>query len=118
VTPIVKGISNELIFDAATDKFLGNVPLVGIYFNAICARTMTWRLGILFTMLSARGEVIDDATVQDTTKLIRMVFPQTDAFKFQQPTYPTFEKLGTSVTDNSMEQFNRKISRALVAFDD
>lgn len=33
---------------------------------------MTWRLGILFTMLSAREEAIDDYTVQDTTKLIRL----------------------------------------------
>ena len=118
VTTIVKGISGELIFDIVADKFLGNVPLIGIYFNAICAKTMTWRLGILFTMLSARGEAIDDNAVQDTTKLIRMVFPQTDAFKFQQPTYQAFEKLVSSVTDNSMEQFNRKISKALDAFND
>lgn len=44
-------------------------------------------------MLSARGEAIDDSTVAGTTRLIRNVFPQTDAFKFQQPTYATFEKL-------------------------
>lgn len=118
VSSIVKGISSELIFDIVADKFLGQMPLIGIYFNAICAKTMTWRLGILFTMLAARGEAIDDATVQDTTKLIRMVFPQTDALKFQQPTYKTFEKLIISVADNSIEQFNNKISRALEAFDD
>lgn len=118
VTTIVKGISSELIFDVVADKVLGNVPLIGVYFNAICAKTMTWRLGILFTMLSARGEAIDDNTVADTTKLIRQVFPQTDTFKFQQPSYPTFEKLVTSVTGNSMEQFNRKISKALDAFDE
>ena len=118
VSSIVKGISSELIFDVVADKFLGNVPLVGIYFNAICAKTMTWRLGILFTMLSARGEAIDNYAVQDTIKLIRLVFPQTDAFKFQQPTYPTFEKLVLSVTDNTMEQFNNKISKALDVFDE
>ncbi len=115
-TTIVKGISNELIFDVVADKFLGNVPLIGVYFNAICAKTMTWRLGILFTMLSARGEAIDDSTVADTTRLIRNVFPQTDAFSFKQPTYPTFEKLITSVSGNSMEQFNRKIEQALDVF--
>lgn len=118
VSTIVKGISSELLFDIVADKFLGNVPLIGIYFNAICAKTMTWRLGILFTMLSARGEAIDNYTVQDTMKLIRMVFPQTDAFKFQQPTYPTFEKLVTSITGNSMEQFNQKICKALDVFDE
>lgn len=118
VNSIVKGISSELIFDVVADKFLGNVPLVGIYFNAICAKTMTWRLGILFTMLSARGEAIDNYTVQDTTKLIRLVFPQTDAFKFQQPTYQTFENLITSVSDNSMEQFNNKVAKALDVFNE
>lgn len=118
VSSIVKGISSELIFDIVADKFLGQMPLVGIYFNAICAKTMTWRLGILFTMLSARGEAIDDSTVEDTTRLIRMVFPQTDAFKFQQPTYPTFEKLIVSVSDNSMAYFNQKITKALDVFDD
>ena len=41
VSTIVKGISSELIFDIVADKFLGQVPLVGIYFNAICAKTMT-----------------------------------------------------------------------------
>ena len=118
VSSIVKGISNELIFDVVTDKVLGQVPLVGIYFNAICAKTMTWRLGILFTMLSARGEAIDEYTVEDATKLIRLVFPQSDTFKFQQPTYQTFVKLITSVTDNSMQQFNHKITKALEAFDE
>lgn len=118
VTSIVKGISSELIFDVIADKILGQVPLVGIYFNAICAKTMTWRLGILFTMLSARGEEIDDSTVQDTTKMIRMVFPQTDAFRFQQPIYPVFEKLVVSVYGNSMDEFNNKVTKALGIFDE
>ena len=118
VGSIVKGISSELLFDVIADKVLGQVPLVGIYFNAICAKTMTWRLGILFTMLSARGEAIDDNTVADTTKLIRLVFPQSDAFSFKQPTYQTFLKMITSVAGNSMEKFNEKISNALKAFDE
>jgi uncharacterized protein (DUF697 family) len=117
VTTIVKGISSELLFDIVADKVLGQVPLIGIYFNAICAKTMTWRLGILFTMLSARGEAIDEKAVQETTKLIRLVFPQTDIFKFQQPTYPTFEKLVVSVSGNSVDEFDNKISKALSAFD-
>ena len=118
VSSIVKGISSELLFDVVADKVLGQVPLLGIYFNAICAKTMTWRLGILFTMLSARGEAIDDSTVQDTTKMIRLVFPQADAFSFKQPTYQTFVKLITSVAGNSMEQFNNKVQKALEAFED
>lgn len=105
ITSIVKGISKELLFDVVADKALGHVPVFGIYFNAICAKTMTWRLGTLFAILSARGEAIDDYEVKDVVKLIRMAFPQTDAFKFQQPTYPTFEKLVTSVAEDNVEQF-------------
>ena len=118
ITSIVKGISKELLFDVFTDKALGHVPLFGIYFNAICAKTMTWRLGILFAILSARGETIDDYEVKDAVKLIRMAFPQTDAFKFQQPTYLTFGKLVTSVAGDNVEQFehlreNEKLIRAV-----
>lgn len=118
VSSIIKGISNELIFDVVADKFLGNVPLVGIYFNAICAKTMTWRLGILFTMLSARGEAIDENAVAETTRLIRMVFPQTDAFKFQQPTYGNFEKLVISVSGDTMKEFEQKVTKALSIFEE
>lgn len=113
---IVKGISSELLFDIVADKILGNVPLIGIYFNAICAKAMTWRLGILFTMLSSRGEEISDKTVGETTKLIRSIFPQNDTFKFKQPDYKTFEKLIISVEGDSVEQYNDKVKKALSAF--
>ena len=118
VTDLVSGMSNEILFDIVADKILGNVPLLGVYFNAICAKTMTWRLGILFTMLSARGEIIEKNTVADTMKLIRLVFPQSDAFRFQQPTYVEFEKMVVSVTENTMDKFNQKITKALSVFDE
>lgn len=118
VTSIVKGISSEVLFDIIADKALGQIPVVGIYFNAITAKTMTWRLGILFTMLSARGEAIDDRNVEDTAKMIRLVFPQKDAFSFKQPTYKDFEKLVLSISGNTMEEFNNKIQKALQVFDE
>lgn len=116
ISDIISGISNELLFDIVADKFLGNIPLIGIYFNSICAKTMTWRLGILFTMLAARGEEINSSAVANTTRLIRQVFPQTDAFSFKQPSYSQFEKMVVSVTDNSEAQFNEKIAKALDVF--
>ena len=117
VSSIVKGISSELLFDIVADKVLGNIPVVGIYFNAICAKTMTWRLGILFTMLSARGEDINTDSVQKTMKLIRKVFPQNDAFSFKQPSFDTFVKLIGKVTNISEESYERKIDKALAALD-
>ena len=44
--PILKPILPEIFTDLALDKFAGQIPLIGVYFNAICAKTMTWRLGI------------------------------------------------------------------------
>ena len=117
VGPILTGMSSEVLFDVVADKVLGNVPLLGIYFNAICAKTMTWRIGIVFTMLAARGDSVSSANINDVTKLVRQMFPQNDTFKFKQPTYATFEKMVVSVSGNSEAEFNKKISTALNAFD-
>lgn len=111
-------MSSELLFDIVADKVLGNVPVIGIYFNAICAKTMTWRFGIAFTMLLARGDEINPTSVKNVTKLIRLVFPQNDAFTFKQPSYETFEKLVLSVEENTQAQFENKIIKALEVFDE
>lgn len=116
IITIIKGIKEEILFDIVADKVLGQIPLVGIYFNAICAKAMTWRLGILFSMLSSRGEAINEQKVREATKLVRMLFPQNDSFKFKQPSYPTFEKLVVSVYENAEDEYNNKIGRALDAF--
>jgi len=106
---IIAGIVSEIFVDIAFDKFLGNVPLIGIYFNAICAKTMTWRLGTLFAMLSARGEEVESLAVRDAMVLIRKVFPQGDMFKFKTPDKAVFCKLVDGVTDIEPEDFNRKV---------
>lgn len=113
VVSIVKGISNEILFDLIADKALGQIPVIGIYFNAITAKTMTWRLGILFAVLSARGEEINDKNVEATVKMIRLMFPQQDIFSFKQPYYDAFEKMVLSVTESTMEDFDDKVNRAL-----
>lgn len=91
--PIVKSISGEILFDLVTDKVLGQIPVIGIYFNAICAKTMTWRLGILFAMLAGRGEGMEESDMKEIARRIRSVFPQSDAMRFKQPDYPAFERL-------------------------
>lgn len=115
--PIIKGASNEILFDLVADKALGSIPLVGIYFNAICAKTMTWRLGILFSMMASRGENMLEDDVKNTMKLIRHVFPQSETFKFKKPNYISFEKLLTSVHENSESVYQDKVESALKMFD-
>lgn len=115
VIDLVPGLIKEIIFDIVGDKMLGNVPIIGIYFNAICAKTLTWRLGILFTMLASRGEEITREGVCDATRLIRAMFPQTEAFTFKEPAYEVYEELVRSVEGDSMNIFEEKIKAAMHA---
>ncbi|MDZ4182700.1 MAG: hypothetical protein U1B83_07485 [Candidatus Cloacimonadaceae bacterium] len=114
---IITGIVGEIFVDIALDKILGNVPLIGIYFNAICAKTMTWRLGTLFAMLAARGDEIDESTVKESMALIRKVFPQTDMFKFTTPDKATFIRLVEGVSDIPQEDYQRKVIKMLEHID-
>lgn len=113
---VTKGVSSELLFDFAFDKIAGQIPIAGIYFNAICAKAMTWRLGILFAILSAQGDTVTQENVSDLMKLIRNVFPQKDIFKFVRPDYNSFEKLLHCAYDSS--EFESKINKALKVFED
>lgn len=44
---IPKGFKSEIIADLIVDKAICNVPIFRIPTNIICAKAMTWRLGIL-----------------------------------------------------------------------
>jgi hypothetical protein len=114
---IIKGILSEIFVDIALDKVMGNVPLIGIYFNAICAKTMTWRLGTLFTMLSAQGPDVEHIEVRDSMALIRKVFPQSDMFKFTTPEKEAFLKLVDGISNVTPEEYNRKVHKMLDMMD-
>jgi len=114
---IISGIVGEIFVDIALDKIMGNVPLIGIYFNAICAKIMTWRLGTLFAMLAARGDEIDDSIVKESMMLIRKVFPQTDMFKFTTPDRAAYLKLIEGVSDISQDTYKHKVNKMLEIID-
>jgi hypothetical protein len=116
IIPVIKNILSECLFDLAVDKVLGYVPIIGVAANVICAKTMTWRLGILFTMLSSRGDEINSDIVKDCMFVIRNMFPQTDAFKLAQPDRETFVEMVVSVHGNSQTEFRNKINNARKAF--
>lgn len=81
-----------------------------------CVKQMTWRLGILFTMLSARGGEVNHANCREAMILIRNLFPQKDMFKFATPEYHKFVKLVNGITECPMNEFNNKIDKALQVF--
>ncbi len=113
VKTVLMQVMPEVLSDIAFDKILGNVPIVGIYFNAICAKQMAWRLGTLFAFMSARGSEIPSEKVAEAMALIRHMFPQKDMFAFTTPNKQNFIKLVESVQGNSIQQFEKKVSNAL-----
>lgn len=110
---VIKGCKQELLTDMVLDKFIGNIPLFGLPANMICAKAMTWRLGLLFAMLSARGEEINQDSVLLAVRLLRALFPQTDSLLFKKPSALTVEKLLTGLADTSVETFDAKVIRVL-----
>lgn len=112
---IIPQLLPELLADMALDKLGGQIPLVGIYFNAICAKAMTWRLGTLFTMLASRGPEIPERAVQDAMRLIREVFPQREIFSFSTPERQKFLELVGTVSGANLPDFERKVTAALNA---
>ena len=113
--PIIKGCKQELLTDMVLDKIVGNIPLIGLPANMICAKAMTWRLGILFGMLASRGEEIDQENVTKAVQLIRELFPQKNSLMFQKPSAVIVEKLLKAVDGDSVENFNQKMMNILDA---
>lgn len=118
VSPLLKNILSEILFDVVFDKVAGQIPFVGIYFNAICAKALTWRLGILLSICSSlEKDITDGEMLKKTVILIRNMFPQKDIFKFSKPNYNTYKKIMTSIGNNDEEIFTDKVNVALKAFE-
>ena len=115
ISPILSGCTSEIFADIVVDKVIGQIPLIGIGANIMCAKTMTWRLGLVFAMLSARGEEISTNSVRNATRMIRQLFPQKNMFSFKSPTISTVEMLLDTMSDTSLEDFDTKVEKILMA---
>ena len=117
VKTLVPQILPEILNDLAFDKFIGGIPIVGMYFNAICAKAFTWRLGTLFAFLSSRGPDIPKESLREAMILIRECFPQKDMFRFKTPDQQTFIRLVSSVSGVTEQMFRSKVHSALDALE-
>ena len=117
VMRLLPQILPEVFVDMALDKGLGQIPIVGTYFNAICAKAFTWRIGTLFAMLSSRGPDIPSDSIGKAMVVIRGFFPQKDMFTFNTPDEATFIRLVTAVHFTSPTEFTRKIDSAFSALE-
>lgn len=117
LSPMMGNLVKELLFDIVVDKVMGHVPVAGAYFNAISAKALTWRLGMLVTVLSSRGEEFNKDNISSIIKLIRYVTPLNDLLKLKKPDYEVFKKIAISVSGNAMSEFDNKVQTALRAFE-
>ena len=117
LSPMMGSLVKELLFDVVVDKVLGHVPVAGAYFNAVSAKALTWRLGMLVTVLSSRGEKFNKESISSIIKLIRYITPLNELLKFKKPDYEVFKKITISVSSNELSEFEDKIKNALRAFE-
>lgn len=117
LSPMMGSIVKEILLDFAMDKVLGHVPVAGAYFNAVSAKALTWRLGMLTAVISSRGEEFTKANISNTIKLIRYITPINEILKFKKPDYEVFRKIVLSVSGDEECEFDRKIQTALKSFE-
>lgn len=117
LSPMMGSLVKELLFDVVADKVLGSVPVVGAYFNAASAKALTWRLGMLVTVLSSRGEEFNKENISSVIKLIRYITPINELLKLKKLDYDVFRRIATSVSDIGMSEFDNKVQTALKAFE-
>ena len=117
LSPLIGSLVKELLFDVVADKILGNVPVAGAYFNAVSAKALTWRLGMLVTIISSRGETFNKETISSVIKLVRYITPLNELLKFKKPDRDVFKRIVTSVSGNEMSEFDNKVLTALKAFE-
>ena len=113
IKPIIEGCKSEILVDIIADKVIGQIPILGLPANIMCAKTMTWRLGLLFGMLAARGDEISAESAGNAMKAIRGMFPQKSMLRFATPSVSTVEKLLTKFEDCSTYDFDSKVESIL-----
>lgn len=113
IADLLLEIAPEILSDIVFDKIAGQIPLIGTFFNVLCAKNMTWRLGILFTMLAARGEEIHSEKVRESMTLIRASFPQKNFWRFTRPSLGQFELLCAQFQDIDQAEYNARIDERL-----
>lgn len=101
--------------DLLWDKVVGSIPIIGVPFNIVFAKALTWRLGAWFGLLSAIGNEDDvDSLTEVTMQLTREVFPSSHSvFDFTAPDRDVFVTFIASVDGLSTQEAQDRTRRAL-----
>lgn len=107
-----------LVQDFVFDKLLGSIPLVGVPFNYVCAKALTWRLGAWFGVLSALGEESNPGPqlTRSTLQLAREFFPvNRSLFDFEDPDKAKFVAFIAGLDGLTHAEAEKRSERALAA---
>jgi hypothetical protein len=101
--------------DLVWDKIVGSIPIIGVPFNIVFAKALTWRLGAWFGFLSAIDGEDDDAALAETTlQLVREVFPSSrSVFDFRAPDRDVFVEFIASVDGLTTDEVQDRTKAAL-----
>ncbi|WP_448625124.1 hypothetical protein [Geodermatophilus sp. URMC 64] len=104
--------------DLLWDKVVGSIPIIGVPFNIVFAKALTWRLGAWFGLLSAIADDDSEALTRDTLRLTREVFPSSrSVFDFAAPDrdVDVFVSFIASVDGLTTDEVRSRTERALQA---
>lgn len=114
VNRTVESMLPELVSDLTRDYM--KITEYSVYYKAIAAKTVTLRLGIELSMLTARSKEIQGINMRALSTLIRKLCDQPNSLQPAQPDKGTILKLVESVGGYSIERFNETVDKALSNF--
>jgi hypothetical protein len=109
--PNIGFLAQDLIWD----KIVGSIPIIGVPFNIVFAKALTWRLGAWFGFLSAIDGEEDDAALTETTlRLVREIFPSSrSTFDFTAPDRDVFVEFIASIDGLTTDEVHDRTKAAL-----
>jgi hypothetical protein len=107
-----------LVQDLVWDKAIGSIPIIGIPFNIVFGKALTWRLGAWFGMLAALGADSggNAELAQSTLALVKQVFPvDRSMFSWSAPDHEVFVAFISSVDGLTEAEAQSRTEAALRA---
>lgn len=105
----------ECLSDLAANIIFRQIPLIGMPVGVVYAKVMTWRLGILFAMLAAKGDDFTTENAKNALHVIHALFLRKGEAVFLTPSEDAVKKLLKEVQDCGTQDFDAKCVKILGA---
>lgn len=98
--PVIKGSFMVFLSDLVLDKVLGQIPLLGAVSNYVCAKIITWRIGLMFAYLAKNDMDVTAENVKKTVDCMKKKISMRKVTGFNPPTeYDVEHFLSIPTTD-------------------